>query len=212
MRTRPDAAPPEPTAPIEPRTRADVVPLRRPSTDLADIGDEAVIAACATGDPIARAALFERHVSAVHRFVSRLCYDAATVDDLVQSTFIAAYRAAPRFRAGGRARPWLFGIAANLTRTHLRSEGRRVRALTAIASLHRDEPAVDPAHRDRLVRLPAAIAALSHDLRAALVLVDLEGESGRDAAAALGIPEGTLWRRVFVARRAVRKFVDGGEP
>jgi RNA polymerase sigma-70 factor (ECF subfamily) len=202
---------PEPTD--APRDRAVVVPLRRPSTDLADIGDEAVIAACATGDPIARAALFQRHVAAVHRFVARLCYDAATVDDLVQSTFIAAYRAAPRFRAGGRARPWLFGIAANLSRSHIRREGRRVRALTAIASLQRDEPAVelDPARRDRIARLPAAIAALSHDLRAALVLVDLEGESGREAATALGVPEGTLWRRVFVARRAVRKFVDGGE-
>jgi RNA polymerase sigma-70 factor (ECF subfamily) len=204
-RPRTDATPVAAPAP-----RGVVVPLRRPGTDVADLGDEAVIAACATGDASARAVLFERHVDAVHRFVSRLCYDAASVDDLVQSTFITAYRAAPRFRAGGRARPWLFGIAANLTRNHTRREGRRVRAMTAFASIDRSEPALDPEHRDRIARLPAAIAALPHDLRAALVLVDLEGQSGRDAASVLSVPEGTLWRRVFHARRAVRRFVEEG--
>jgi RNA polymerase sigma factor (sigma-70 family) len=192
--------------------RGVVIPIRRPGTDLADLGDEAVLAACATGDAIARAALFERHVDAVHRFVSRLRSDAAAVDDLVQSTFVEAYRSAGRFRAGGRARPWLFGIAANLTRSHARREGRRIRALSAIAALHRDEPAVaiDPSDRDRIARLPAAIAALPHDLRAALVLVDLEDQSGKIAAAVLRVPEGTLWRRVFHARRAVRRFIEDG--
>ena len=60
-----------------------------------------------------------------------------------------------------------------------------------------------------LAKLPAAIAALPHDLRAALVLVDLEGERGRDAAATLGIPEGTLWRRVFTARKQLREALGG---
>jgi len=206
-RARPDETPV--VAPPA-QTRGVVVPLRRPGTDLGDLGDEALIAACATGDATARAALFERHVDAVHRLVSRLCYDAATVDDLVQTTFITAYRVAPRFRAGGRARPWLYGIAANLTRNHTRREGRRVRALSAFAMIDRHEPALDPAKHDRITRLPAAIGSLSHDLRAALVLVDLEGQSGRDAATALGVPEGTLWRRVFHARRAVRRFIDEG--
>jgi DNA-directed RNA polymerase specialized sigma24 family protein len=44
------------------------------------------------------------------------------------------------------------------------------------------------------------------------VLVDLEGERGSDAAAALGVPEGTLWRRVFHARQALRRGLDGGAP
>ncbi len=51
---------------------------------------------------------------------------------------------------------------------------------------------------------------LPHELRAAIVIVDLEGEKGSDAAAALGIPEGTLWRRLFQARTALRKAIDGG--
>ena len=61
-----------------------------------------------------------------------------------------------------------------------------------------------------LARLPDAIAALPHELRTAFVIVDLEGEKGCDAAHALGIPEGTLWRRLFQARTALRKAIDGG--
>jgi RNA polymerase sigma-70 factor (ECF subfamily) len=60
-----------------------------------------------------------------------------------------------------------------------------------------------------LACVPIAIAALPHDLRAALVLVDLEGERGSDAASALGIPEGTLWRRVYHARKALRAALGG---
>ena len=61
-----------------------------------------------------------------------------------------------------------------------------------------------------LAKLPGVIAALPHELRAAFVLIDMEGEKGVDAAAALGIPEGTLWRRVFNARTALRKALAGG--
>jgi DNA-directed RNA polymerase specialized sigma24 family protein len=60
-----------------------------------------------------------------------------------------------------------------------------------------------------LARLPEAIAELPHDLRAAFVLVDLEGEKGTAAAEALDVPEGTLWRRVFHARKALREALGG---
>jgi RNA polymerase sigma-70 factor (ECF subfamily) len=194
------------------RGLAKIIPLRRPSTDVAELSDEAVIAACATDDPVARAQLFERHVDVVHRFIARMWHDPAVVDDLVQATFVAAYRSAGRFRPGARVRPWLFGIAANLTRDHARREGRRKRAMSEVAAWHDVEPrtALDVADRERLARLPDAIAALTHDQRAALVMVDVEGQSGKDAAAALGVPEGTLWRRLYDARRAIRALVDGG--
>jgi RNA polymerase sigma-70 factor (ECF subfamily) len=193
-------------------TLARIIPLHRPSADLADLGDAAVVAACATGDGVARAALFERHVDAIHRFTSRMLCGRDGADDLVQATFLAAFGAAGRFQAGRSVRSWLYGIAANLVRDHARREGRRRRTLAAVAALYRDEPSVslDAITRERLARLPAAIAGLSHDHRAALVLVDLEDQAGKDAARALGIPDGTLWRRVFEARRAVRAAVDGG--
>jgi RNA polymerase sigma factor (sigma-70 family) len=174
----------------------------RPRAEVDDLTDEGLVAACATGDRAARALLFERHVDAVHRFVARMrASDADVVDDLVQATFIAAFQSAARFR-GPQLRGWLFGIAANIVRTYARGEIRRKRALSVLADPIEDVSA--PADPD-LAKLSGAIAELSHDLRAALVLVDLQGETGRDAAAALGVPEGTLWRRVFFARKALRE-------
>jgi RNA polymerase sigma-70 factor (ECF subfamily) len=60
-----------------------------------------------------------------------------------------------------------------------------------------------------IARLPDAIAALPLDQRVALVLIDLEEERGIDAAAMLGIPEGTLWSRVAQARKALRAALGG---
>ena len=173
-----------------------------PDAAVEDLTDEGLVAACATGDRAARALLFERHVDPVHRFIARMRgSDSDVVDDLVQGTFIAAFQCAARCTTP-HVRGWLYGIAANLVRKHARGEIRRKQALAVVA---REAPAVarmgDPI---TLARLPAAIAALPHDLRAALVLVDLEGEKGSEAAAALGIPEGTLWRRVYHARQQLR--------
>jgi RNA polymerase sigma-70 factor (ECF subfamily) len=171
--------------------------------------DDGLIAACAAGDRTARAQLFERYVEGIHRFVVRMRgSDPDMVDDLVQLTFLAAFDGAVRFR-GGNPRAWLYGIAANQVRGYARREMRRKRALVAVADIApRASAAGDPS---LVARLPAAIADLPHDLRAALVLIDLEGERGRDAAIALGVPEGTLWRRVHEARKAVRVAL-GGEP
>lgn len=169
--------------------------------------DEGLVAAVAAGDRVACAELFDRHVEAVHRFVARMRgTDRDVVEDLVHSVFLAAFQGAAGFR-GGSARNWLFGIALNHVREYARREIRRKRALVAVAAT--TPSVVGPGRPLLIAHLPAAIAALPHDLRAALVLVDLEGENGRDAAAILGIPEGTLWRRVHHARKAIRASLGG---
>jgi RNA polymerase sigma-70 factor (ECF subfamily) len=179
----------------------------RPDANVEDISDAGIVAACGAGDRTARALLFEHHVDALHRFVARMRgSDAADVDDLVQQTFLRAFEAARRFRGTTTARAWLHGIAANVVKEHARKEIRRKRALVAVAENlpHAAQPR-DP----DAARLPEAIAALPHALRAAFALVDLEGERGIEAAAALGIPQGTLWRHVYEARVALRKVLRG---
>lgn len=189
------------------RARGQLVQLR-PATQVDEMSDAGLVAACAAADRTARALLFERHVDAIHRFVSRMRgSDADVVDDLVQITFVRAFGAARTFR-GTSARSWLFGIAANVVREHARKEIRRKRALSLVADELPRAAAPSPLE---LARLPGAIAALPHELRAAFVLVDLEGEKGSDAAAALGIPEGSLWRRVCHARSALRTALLGGD-
>ena len=188
--------------------RGQLVQLR-PEARIEDLSDAGLVAACATGDRAARGLLFERHVEAVHRFVSRMrASDADAVEDLVQMTFVSAFQCAAKFH-GERAIGWLYGIAANHVRAYARREIRRKRALSSVAEAVPSWQAAPPTNAVMLARLPEAIAALPHDLRAAFVLIDLEGERGRDAAEALGIPEGTLWRRVFHARKALRDTLGG---
>lgn len=192
---------------------AKVIPLRREGVHLDELSDEGLIAACATADRAARAALFARHVDGVHRFVARMtAADADAVDDLVQSTFLEAFRCAARFRGGAQVRTWLFGIAANLVRTYARGEIRRKAAMAAAAVVPPHGPGAEVAERRVLVeRLAQAMTGLSHDHREAFVLVDVEEWKGAEAAAALGIPEGTLWRRLHDARGKLRAALCDGD-
>jgi RNA polymerase sigma-70 factor (ECF subfamily) len=82
-----------------------------------------------------------------------------------------------------------------------------------VATSLAEQPSAEPvAPRDAdVVRLRAAIDTLSPKLREVIVLVDLEGQSGVEVAELLGIPEGTVWRRLADARAKLRAAL-GGEP
>ncbi len=196
--------------------RGVLIPLRRSAPSLEALSADGLLAAVAAGDRAARAVLFERHVDDVHRFVARLsCADAAAVDDLVQATFLTAFDAAGRFRGDASIKVWLCGVASNVARTWARGEIRRKAAMSAAAEALPTEGGSTTARleqRQTYARLLAAVGALRHDLRAAFVLVDMEGARGQDAAAALGVPEGTLWRRLSEARAALRAALPEVSP
>jgi RNA polymerase sigma-70 factor (ECF subfamily) len=190
-----------------------LLPLRQAQS--VPLSDEALVAACAVGDSAALAQLFDRHEEVVRRFVSRLQgADRADVGDLVQTTFLEVFRAASRF--GGRAavRTWILAIAANAVRHHVRTEVRRRRMISVFAE--QPEPIAATGlqetieRRELLARLGEALKGLSHDLREAFVLCDLEEISGAEAARALGVREGTLYWRLHEARKALRASLDAG--
>lgn len=201
-----------------PEEGGQVVPLRRIDERLAglsEISDEALLAASGVGDSAALGALFDRHHEAVFRLVSRLIRsEPHEIDDLVQMTFLEAWRSAKRYTGRGAVKSFLFGIAANTVRHHVRSARRRRDA-------YADWPEPAPAHApdvaaqraQAMQRLAAALEELPHDLRVAYVLCDLEELPGVEAAQVLGIRAGTLWRRLHDARRALREAMDdGGAP
>jgi RNA polymerase sigma-70 factor (ECF subfamily) len=196
-----------------PAPRGRLVPLRRldeRKAAVSDISDEALLAACGVGDPAALGALFDRHHDAVYRLLSRLLStEPSAIDDLVQTTFMEVWRSAAGFRGLGSVRSFLFGIAANAVRHHIRGAIRR---RSAIAAMPEPAPGRRPDElvaRDQLVdRLATALAELPLELRAAFVLCDLEDMSGVDAARALDVRAGTLWRRLHEARRALRAALD----
>jgi RNA polymerase sigma-70 factor (ECF subfamily) len=177
--------------------------------------DEQLVAACAAGDRGALGRLFDRHHQDLYRFLSRIAGPhGRDLDDLVQTTFMAVSDAARRFSGRSTVRSWLFAIAGNLARDQARGEIRQRRLAENAAQLPMSmsapaSPEVTAEHKEALAHLAEALDRLPHDLRVTFVMCEIEETPGKDAAAALGVPEGTIWRRLFDARLALLGAAQG---
>ena len=157
-------------------------------------------------EPVAFAAVFDRHFDAIHRYLHRRA-GADVADELAAETFLVAFERRRRFaaRAGAGVRPWLYGIATNLLRGRRRLERRR---LLAYARRGIDEATVadddDTAARLDASRHGPRLAAVLARMRAAdrdvFLLVALAGLTYAEVAVALEIPAGTVATRVRRAR------------
>lgn len=197
-------------APQRPDDDGKVVPLRRPRAAAPELSDEALLAACGVGDSLALGALFDRYSDAVYRLVSRLLrMEPAEADDIVQMTFLEVWRAAKKYDARGSVRSFVFGVAVNVVRHHVRSAKRRRDLLADVPEPAQVRgPDVDAIRRQQMHRLAAALERLPHDLRVVYVMCDLEDVPGVEAARVLDVRQGTLWRRLHDARKALREALD----
>jgi RNA polymerase sigma-70 factor (ECF subfamily) len=170
-------------------------------------GKAAELAADSVAAPLDFDAVYEAEFDYVYRVVSRLSA-GRDVDDLVQEVFFVVHRRLPDFRGDARITTWLFRIAFRVVGAHLRKERvrRRLLHLFGLESAQEPQP-FQPSvaeHVDdaRLVR--AALERLSYEKRSALVLFEVEGWSGDEIAAALGVPPGTVYTRLAHARRELK--------
>jgi RNA polymerase sigma-70 factor (ECF subfamily) len=185
----------------------------QPSRDVLDLSDEALVAACGVGDSTALAALFARYGDRVHGFLARTLREPTDVEDLVQATFVQAYKSARAFERRSSVIAWLLGIAINLMRTHVRGETRRRNMLRAAADVPRRESRRpdDEAVRNQLLgRLDHGVRQLPDDLRVVFVIRYVEGIKGEDAARLLRMTEGTFWRKLHEARLLLREALESG--
>ncbi len=184
------------------------LPMQRDQLELSDV---ALVSACAAKDPTALAMLHRRHHAAVYHFLARLLgHTSADLDDVVQHVFLGAWDSAARFRGQAQVRSWLLGIAAHQASKHKRSQRRRGAVMLALLERPVQPPeAIDEAaSRQQLVeRIAVAIEELPHDLKVAYVLCELEELPGVEAARAIGVRPGTMWRRLHQARRMLRELL-----
>lgn len=182
-------------------------------------GDAADVARARSGDDGAFQALVERHSRAVFRLAYRMTGNEHDAEDVVQETFLKAFRRLPQFEDRANFGSWLYRITANCAYDTMRAHARRGRHLSQPPSEQEDAmdavPSQDPAP-DRLVwsgevqkRVGSAMARLSERERAAFVLRHFEQLSTREIADALGLDEGAAKHSVF---RAVRKLREALEP
>ena len=163
-------------------------------------------------DPVAFTAFYRAHVDEVTRFVARRVADPQLVADLTAEVFLAAIEAAARFRGShGGPRTWLYGIARNVIAGERRRAAHELRTASRIAGRRllddddtaRLEERIDAEKPGRAAC--QALAGLPPDERAVLELVAIDGLAVKDAAAALGILQGTARVRLHRARRAARR-------
>ena len=159
-------------------------------------------------DDAATRQLYGHHASALRGYVTRYCADRATADDIVQETFIRAWRHLPRLSADDRpVRPWLFRVARNL----LIDADRAARVRQAVTG---SPPAEDGHPDDGLDQVldrelvSAALQRLSPAHRAVLVETFYRDASLAGTARALGIPPGTARSRLHYALQALRRQLD----
>jgi RNA polymerase sigma factor (sigma-70 family) len=168
-------------------------------------------------EPEAFATLFDRHATAVHRYLGRRVGELA--DDLLSETFLIAFRRRAAYRPERvEVRPWLIGIATNLVHGHVRAERRRYRAL-ARAAAEPETSAADPGDStDRLTAealrgpLAGALAGLKARDRDALLLLAWGQLSYEEIAAVLDVPVGTVRSRLNRARRQTRAALGATSP
>ncbi|MFI6903391.1 RNA polymerase sigma factor [Nonomuraea sp. NPDC050394] len=183
----------------------------RPTAD----ADAAVIAE-SLAEPDRFARIFDLHADEIHRYAARRlgAGQVSLADDVTAETFLVAFRKRRRYDlTRPDARPWLYGIAANLISKHRRTETRKLRALARTAEPEGEafeQRSVDRMDAERLgPGLAAALAKLGAAERELLFLVTWAELSYEQASEALGIPVGTVRSRLSRTRAKIRSALEG---
>jgi len=144
--------------------------------------------------------LYERHAGPVCGYLARLTRDAHLAEDLTQETFLRALKALGRFHGQSSFKTWVYRIATNLFKDHLKrrktmsQNDQMVWKGTAVES-----PVEFAERQEEARRVQAAVDALPEDLREPILLVRLDGLSYQQAAEVLGLNLTTLRMRVHRA-------------
>lgn len=163
------------------------------------------------------------HLDAVYRFGLRLSGSPDRAEDLVQETFLRAYRSWDQYTPGTQCKSWLFTICRNVF-LRQRERGQRHDEIVA-ENVRRDGPgAVEPVNPvwmsvigvdpegdffDSIVdaEILQAIDDLPEEYRTAVVLSDLEGLPYNEIADLMDVPVGTVKSRLFRGRRQLQKVL-----
>jgi RNA polymerase sigma-70 factor (ECF subfamily) len=151
----------------------------------------------------------------VYRFALSLTRDPADAQDIVQETYLRAYRSWHTFESGSDCRRWLFTICRNAflrSRQHAKLEVDVIDAEAEALAAAIEHGAMINDGTDRLLAsvdigpaLDRALAGLDEPFRSAVQLVDVEDQSYEAAAEILGVPIGTVRSRLFRGRRQLQQ-------
>ncbi|KQW93702.1 RNA polymerase sigma factor RpoE [Massilia sp. Root418] len=177
--------------------------------------DQLLVERIQAGERQAFDLLVAKYQRRLMRLVSRIVHDPAEAEDVVQETFIKAYRAIRHFRGDSAFYTWLYRIGINTAKNFLASQSRRTP--TSTENDAEQAESFDSGEQLRDINTPesvlasqqiartvnAAMDALPLDLRTAIVLREIEGLSYEEIADIMACPIGTVRSRIFRARDVI---------
>lgn len=152
-------------------------------------------------------ALVEAHSGEIFAYVWRLLRDTADAEDCLQETFLRAYRSFSRVKVGSNYRAWLYKIATNTARTHVKQRGRlnaRTLDLDPELQAERAAPLDRVVRREAIEAVTRAVEALPHQQRAALIMRQYQELGYDDIAAALDCTAEAARANVYQALKKLR--------
>ena len=216
-----DAVLTRPSVPHPPRTWAEPKqgrPRFIPSAEEAN-----AIAALRAKDPEALDCLVREQSHRIYGAVLRLVHDPDEARSLVQETFLQAFRSVGAFRGHSKVSTWIYGIAMNVTRDHLRKKAQQRRVLSerhigwlqphfTWRGAHAErytawDPEIMMEKRERRNLVREAIDELPERYRVVLTMRDLQELSTAEVAEVLSISEGSVRVRLHRARNALRRLL-----
>ena len=181
----------------------------RPAADLADAGDAALASAAALGDRAAFEIVVHRYGPMLYRYASRMLANDHDVADVVQETFVAAWRQLGTFRGGSSLKTWLFAICARKI-----VDSYRVKRATPIDDMALQvlpatgsdaDPFAAVSTTEFLAALDAALTELPPRQRAVWVLREVEEMTYPEIGDILGLTPDTARGHHFRATRTLRE-------
>lgn len=176
---------------------------------LEELTDVELLQAHVHGQRHAFAELLRRHNDHLWQTALRTSYTREDAADCLQDALLSAHRTASSFRAEAEVRSWLHAIVVNACLDRIRRN--KTRRAVSLSPETMPEPSDD---RDNIAELEMslvvdrALFALPPDQRTAVVAIDLEGYSVAEAAAMLGVPEGTIKSRCARARQRMKEHLE----
>jgi len=188
--------------------------MSQPTSDPADERD--LIARARAGDESAFAQLVTEHSARVYGALRRFGLDPQEADEVAQEVFLRAWRGLARFEERSQFSTWLYRIAFNEAQRRLARRPRATAfsqpgdedAIAALPDAVGAGPQAQTLDREFEQVLERALAELPDDLRAAVVLRDLEGLSTEEAAAVTGVRQAAFKSRLHRGRMQLRALLE----
>ena len=173
-----------------------------------------LISRCLAGDEGAIECLVRSHEAGVLKLALSIVDDEAEAREVTQETFLSALRSLRNYREQQSFKAWLYTIAVNHSRSHLRRRRARERLQTTLAAIIRLEVQKQASPEETVILneketvLWKALSELDDKHRIAMVLRYFHDMQVSEIAEILSIPEGTIHSRLHSARERLRKALD----